>query len=988
MTDYKRPKEDLVQELRELRRRLQELEEIEERHREANDHLRKLYHTIEQSPVSVIITDSNGTIEYVNPRFTEITGYTPDEVLGQNPRVLKSGEHPPEFYRNLWGTILSGRVWRGQFLDKKKNGELYWEEASISPVMDSHGNVTHFIAVKEDITARRQAEEALEYSARHYEAIFADSPIALMEYDFRDLAAYLDHLRTLGVKDFGAYLDKHPEELKACASRIILTNVNKAALALYGAGDRSEVLGRLDKIFSEYSYETFRGGLIILASGGTEYDSETRIKDLRGGLRDVFMRLRILSNGPTDYKAVLAIMDITLRKRAEEKLERSREMLREAERVARLGYYVFDLKTGLWTNSPIVDEICGLDKDYRKDLKGWLNLVHPDMRAHIFDYFKNKVLKEGERFDREYVIVNRKTGEKRWVHGMGNLKVDENGEAVELFGTVQDITDRKRAEEEALREVEITRNLLRLSEATFRVNDIDELLKNVAGITRDILGSDLVMTYVWDADTRSLRPSEHAGLTKENAAIFRTIPLGLKMRRIREAMDTGCVIVESVSDPHELQKSGICDWIESPRVMALLPLVGKREYQGLIVCVCIMRGDRELDCFSEKKRGLMQAVANQVSVALEEARHYKESLVTAMELSRKVETIGTFSRISRAILSTLDAEAIMELTARMVHRLVPCDWLRIIDIDKEQREFVFTAGFADGEPRKSVTTPFAKTSLTAMLDTRRPEYIPDLKNYASAKGLEKDLAAEGYRSVLRIPIIVKGEVSGVLGLMSRRVSAFRPSDFATLGDLSYHVGVALANARLVRDLEDFSMGTIAALARSIDAKSSWTHGHSERVTAIALAIGGEMGFDEMELKDLRVAGLLHDIGKIGTYEAILDKRGRLTDEEMREIRKHPARGAEILGPIRQLRHLLPVIRGHHEFFNGEGYPDGLKGEEIPLQARILSVADTVDAMSADRPYRKGQSTERIIEELKRCSGTQFDPQVVEAYLQWMEKGGG
>jgi HD-GYP domain-containing protein (c-di-GMP phosphodiesterase class II) len=130
-----------------------------------------------------------------------------------------------------------------------------------------------------------------------------------------------------------------------------------------------------------------------------------------------------------------------------------------------------------------------------------------------------------------------------------------------------------------------------------------------------------------------------------------------------------------------------------------------------------------------------------------------------------------------------------------------------------------------------------------------------------------------------------------------------------------------------------------------------------------------------------VAGLLHDIGKIGTYESILDKTGKLTEEEYQQVQMHPEKGAEILSPIKQLSNILPIIRGHHEFYDGSGYPDGLKGTEIPFRARILTVADTVDAMGADRPYRHGLSEEKIINELKRCSGIQFDPDVVEAYLK-------
>jgi PAS domain S-box-containing protein/putative nucleotidyltransferase with HDIG domain len=544
-------------------------------------------------------------------------------------------------------------------------------------------------------------------------------------------------------------------------------------------------------------------------------------------------------------------------------------------------------------------------------------------------------------------------------------------------GITRDITDQKRVEERILQETELTRNLLRLSEATSKTADIDELMEGVVTISREITGVELVLSYRWDAATNTFRPSSGAGLTHDMLPFFRTTPLRLDSAPIKDVMDSGNVFIEfDTAGAKELQQNGLFNWVEDKEMIALLPLVGKREYLGLIVCICT----KGCGCVIEKHQELMQTIVNQVSTALEEALHYKESINKAMELSQKIETIETMSEISKSILSTLNVDEIFEVTARMVSRLVPCDWVRVIEVDKDKEEFEFKAGFEDGGTLHSLTVPFALTSLTEVVDTKRPEYIPDLRKVDSPLGVEIELAAQGYLSVLRAPVIVKGEVTGVLGLMSKRTSAFGPEDLRTIEKLASQIGVAIENARLVTDLEDFSIGTVKALAGAIDAKSPWTHGHSERVTELALKIGKEMGFGEAELKEFRIAGLLHDIGKIGTYESILDKPSRLTEEEYNQMKEHPVKGEEILLPIKQLSHILPVIRGHHEFYDGTGYPDGLKGTEIPFHARILTVADTIDAMGADRPYRKGLSEEKVIAELKRCSGKQFDPEVVTAYL--------
>ncbi len=142
---------------------------------EVRERLRKLSRAVEQSPVSVIITDTDGSIEYVNPKFTQVTGYSSDEVLGMNPRILKSGELSREVYREMWETITAGREWRGEFHNRKKDGELFWEFASISPIFDEQGRITHFVAVKEDITVRKLTEESLARSEVHFRSLIENA---------------------------------------------------------------------------------------------------------------------------------------------------------------------------------------------------------------------------------------------------------------------------------------------------------------------------------------------------------------------------------------------------------------------------------------------------------------------------------------------------------------------------------------------------------------------------------------------------------------------------------------------------------------------------------------------------------------------------------------------------------------------------------------------------------------------------------------------
>ena len=188
-----------------------------------------------------------------------------------------------------------------------------------------------------------------------------------------------------------------------------------------------------------------------------------------------------------------------------------------------------------------------------------------------------------------------------------------------------------------------------------------------------------------------------------------------------------------------------------------------------------------------------------------------------------------------------------------------------------------------------------------------------------------------------------------------------------------------------RQLEHAEMGTIATLVLTEEAKDPYVRGHSKRVTRAAVEIAQELGLSEENCKIIERAGILHDIGKIGISDVILHKPDKLDEEEWTVIKKHPQRAAEILEPLKFLTKEIEIICHHHERFDGKGYPDGLKTEDIPLGARILAVADTFDAMNSERPYRKPLPEDAITAELKKNSGSQFDPRIVNTFLDLLKK---
>ena len=183
------------------------------------------------------------------------------------------------------------------------------------------------------------------------------------------------------------------------------------------------------------------------------------------------------------------------------------------------------------------------------------------------------------------------------------------------------------------------------------------------------------------------------------------------------------------------------------------------------------------------------------------------------------------------------------------------------------------------------------------------------------------------------------------------------------------------------ELETSVAQTVRALAAAIEAKDSYTHGHCERVARMSRSIGERMGIEKSDLKDLELAAFLHDIGKIGVRGSTLGKKGRLTKIEMGDMRKHPEIGSRILQPVSFLARVGTYVQHHHEHYDGSGYPAGIAGKDIPQAARIIHIADAYDAMTTTRTYRAGLTHEEAIKRIRNCAGQQFDPEIVECFLE-------
>lgn len=276
--------------------------------------------------------------------------------------------------------------------------------------------------------------------------------------------------------------------------------------------------------------------------------------------------------------------------------------------------------------------------------------------------------------------------------------------------------------------------------------------------------------------------------------------------------------------------------------------------------------------------------------------------------------------------------------------------------------------------------------------------VGSLADAVSGEGLSEVISAttisrenssgelEMVRSFLGVPLWTRNRFVGVLCLAGKRTGErFTKDDLSLLSTLGSQAALAIYNAQLHEAREQALLDTIAALAHSIEAKDGYTIEHCEKMTGRAVAVAHALGLSRQEVENVRLGAILHDVGKIGIPDAVLNKPGKLTPEEYETIKEHAAIGARIVQSVGALQGVVPIVRHHQERYDGSGYPDGLAGEDIPLGARIIGVVDTYGAMTEDRVYRKAPGHARAIDELQRLAGKQFDPVVVAAFVKLIDE---
>jgi len=438
------------------------------------------------------------------------------------------------------------------------------------------------------------------------------------------------------------------------------------------------------------------------------------------------------------------------------------------------------------------------------------------------------------------------------------------------------------------------------------------------------------------------------------------------------------VFLEETCASCKEKESACCRTCPKGRGVRVLPIKRSSVYFGSLVA-CSAEDNRELD---DRSTGAVLDAMLDILAEESSKEHELDSLAT--ELALRYEEIGILYEIDEKIPLRSHSSRVLEYVIEKVFSVINCSCLVWIANESS----VSNIGGGDCEifwkpgerPSRSTVLRLEVEQLARALYDRAiksggAEVVASLDRDPELRALASEL-----NSVLCLPLRVESDFYGCLVAFKPRGDQFTSYELKLMKTLARKSAFVLRDSRLYEDLDSLFFNLIKLLVNTIENKDEYTKGHSQRVRTFTVRLGELMGISKDEIETLNLSGLLHDIGKQGIPDAVLKKEGRLTEEERALINTHPIRGVNLIKHIKQFEKCLPHIRHHHERIDGNGYPDGLKGDQIPLGARIIAVADTYDALTSDRCYRPRFSSDKAFDIIEEVSGTQLDADIAKLLL--------
>ncbi len=673
--------------------------------------------------------------------------------------------------------------------------------------------------------------------------------------------------------------------------------------------------------------------------------------------------------------------DIEERKLVEEALRDSEVHLSEALRMARMGYWEYDT---------ILDQFTFNDQFYtlfrttaeKEGGYGMASAHYIDRFVHPqdADFVKKEIQKANETIDPDYKTqlehrILRTNGEMGYLSVLIRVHKNEQGRTVQTDGVCHDVTERVKSEEEIKRRLGELEAVNQVSKAIRLAPTLKEMLPLLLGTILEKLNATDGAIWLYNSANNELRQAVSKGRVMENGRSSiqpETPAMGINGYAFTSGQPYVAQDFQKDSSLSKIVRHSI------PAGMggAAIPI---RAGQSVI-------GTIEINV--SLPRELTPDEIHLLTILSEIAGNAIQRITLHQQTERRLQQLTALSNIDRVISSTADIHLSLGLLLEHVTTQLNVDATDVLLFNPALQILDYSIG------RGFHSKSFEQTRLRlgegyagrAVLK-REIVYVPDLAGVHDNPSFEKVAAEEQFVSYYGVPLIARGQVKGVLEIFQR--SPLEPDkewlDFlnSLMGQAAIAIDSNMQFESLQRSNSELRQAydeTIEGWSRALDLRDNETEGHTQRVTEMTVALARETGFSETELVQVRWGSLLHDIGKMGVPDRILLKAGPLTEEEWVVMKKHPTQAYEMISPIRYLRGAQDIPYCHHEKWDGSGYPRGLKGEQIPLAARIFAIVDVWDALCSDRPYCSAWPDEKVREYIQAGSGTHFDPYFVEVFL--------
>jgi PAS domain S-box-containing protein len=586
---------------------------------------------------------------------------------------------------------------------------------------------------------------------------------------------------------------------------------------------------------------------------------------------------------------------------------------------------------------------------------------YPPELATEFQLSENQIIETGLAIVDKEAQIQRADGEFHWITTTKSPLYDKNGRIIGIVGVSREITDRKLRERELEAIVMMSRSL-RIAETS------TELLLMIYNQVIDKLEIDFGTLELIDQNNGDAIIYYSTGFQKSLDGL--RIPSSIGLNRILRSTRKPFLDNNVIDNPEVLQEFSGCGCM----AVAGAPMIVENELVGF---VWIGRKTK----ISQYEVDLLAAMAD---IAASSIRRMALHELTEKRLNQ----ISSLRKIDSSINSSknMDVSLTVLLEETRSQLLVDAADVLLFKPNSELLENKIGLGFIDANIIKDMIS--VSDSPAGMVTLKRQfHYIKNLAELESSNDLAIAAKSEGFQSYCAVPLLVGKEIKGVLEVFFRREFVPEKDWIDYFETLAGQAAIAIEQVQLFEGLQQSNKDlilsydeTIEGWVRALDLRDKETEGHSLRVSQLCLELAIAMGIDDEALIQIRRGALLHDIGKVGVPDSILHKPGKLTEDEWIVMRGHPQFAYNMLSPIKYLEPALSIPYCHHERWDGTGYPRGIKGEEIPLEARIFSVIDVWDALSNDRPYRKAWKKEEAIKYIKNQAGTQFDPKVVAYFL--------